>query len=89
LPIQSHCIAPVGDTISCSPASTSYFFVTVWFVFPETKGKTLEEIAIVFENPATSHATRFPDPEKIVEFENTDHLEKVGASNEIKGSVDK
>jgi MFS family permease len=65
------------------------FFVTVWFVFPETRGKTLEEIAIVFENPATSHATRFPDPEKIVEFGNTDHLEKVGANNEIKGSVDK
>lgn len=60
------------------------FFVTVWFVFPETKGKTLEEIAIVFENPATSQAASLPDPEKMVEFGNTDHLEKVGINNEAK-----
>lgn len=65
------------------------FFVTVWFIFPETKGKTLEEIAIVFEDPATGHTTRFPDPEKIVEFGNIDHLEKSGAKNDIKGNVGK
>jgi len=34
------------------------FFVVVWFVFPETKGYTLEEIAIVFEgkDAAVNHA---------------------------------
>lgn len=24
---------------------------TIWFLFPETKGRTLEEIAVVFDGP--------------------------------------
>jgi hypothetical protein len=37
---------------------------TIWFLFPETKGRTLEEIAVVFDGPdvdplATGHAGVF------------------------------
>ena len=28
---------------------------TIWFLFPETKGRTLEEIAVVFDGPGVNH----------------------------------
>ncbi|KAJ4317397.1 hypothetical protein N0V84_007374 [Fusarium piperis] len=28
---------------------------TIWFLFPETKGRTLEEIAVVFDGPGANH----------------------------------
>lgn len=28
---------------------------TIWFLFPETKGRTLEEIAVVFDGPDANH----------------------------------
>ncbi|UPL00851.1 hypothetical protein LCI18_011785 [Fusarium solani-melongenae] len=28
---------------------------TIWFLFPETKGRTLEEIAVVFDGPGINH----------------------------------
>jgi len=65
------------------------FFITVWFVFPETKGKTLEEIASVFEKPMNGRATSFPDLEKVLECGKADHLddEKSGARNETKANI--
>lgn len=38
------------------------FFVAVWFLFPETKGKSLEEVAMVFEKEKDQ---RLVDPEKM------------------------
>ena len=38
------------------------FFVAIWFLFPETKGKSLEEVAMVFEKDKSQHLV---DPEKV------------------------
>ncbi|KAH7398620.1 general substrate transporter [Phaeosphaeria sp. MPI-PUGE-AT-0046c] len=38
------------------------FFVAVWFLFPETKGKSLEEVAMVFEKEKDGPLV---DPEKV------------------------
>lgn len=34
------------------------FFFIIWFVFPETKGHTLEEIAVIFDGPSAETETR-------------------------------
>jgi hypothetical protein len=32
-------------------ATLTAMLPTIWFLFPETKGRTLEEIAVVFDGP--------------------------------------
>ena len=34
------------------------FIAIIWFLFPETKGRTLEQIAEVFDGPAQTQAIR-------------------------------
>lgn len=49
------------------------FLTVVWFIFPETKGKSLEEIASVFEEvPGAS----LVDSEKLAGDDNACHEEK-------------
>lgn len=38
------------------------FFVAIWFLFPETKGKSLEEVALVFDK---ENNQQLVDPEKV------------------------
>jgi sugar porter (SP) family MFS transporter len=38
------------------------FFVAIWFLFPETKGKSLEEVSMVFDKEKDQ---RLVDPEKV------------------------
>lgn len=58
---------------------------TIYFLFPETKGRTLEEIASVFDGETVEievfrqASLGFDDDQKIVEKSavNVDHTEKV------------
>ncbi|KXJ87554.1 lactose permease [Microdochium bolleyi] len=38
-------------------------FVVIWFTFPETKGRTLEEIAEIFDGPGAGHGAAATDEE--------------------------
>lgn len=55
------------------------FFVAVWFIFPETKGKSLEEVAEIFEK---THDGGLIAPEKLeaVVHEKDAHIEVQRAS---------
>lgn len=50
------------------------FFVTVWFLFPETKGKSLEEVAEIFEKNHDGHLIA-PEKMEAVLSEKATHVE--------------
>ncbi|CAG8197762.1 unnamed protein product [Penicillium salamii] len=50
-------------------ACLAAFFVIIYFLFPETKGRTLEEIAVVFDGPAA--------PTNSARFLEADYREKI------------
>ncbi|KAF7178039.1 hypothetical protein CNMCM7691_006697 [Aspergillus felis] len=65
-------------------ACLTSFFVIIYFLFPETKGRTLEEIAVVFDGPAaqaSSGRTLGADGEKNIDTCKLQWPSKVGVEH--------
>jgi hypothetical protein len=56
------------------------FLVVIWavtyFVFPETKGYSLEEIAVLFDGPEAAPSSFFPSDGKLAQQENEQIVDK-------------